>query len=101
MKVHFLSADKPIVKEYELNSAKELVKHSYPFVYEVTSHEVNVANLADLHKAITKHSLLGNCLVKGELGRQLVAESRKGATNPDDKTEWICLDLDGIDNYQT
>jgi hypothetical protein len=101
MKTYFLSADKPIVKRYELNSAKELVKHSYPFVYEVTSHEVDVTNLQDLHKALLHHSSLGNCMVKGELGRQLVKESRKGATNPDDKTDWICLDLDGIDNYQT
>ena len=36
--VFFLAADKPIVKRYEITpNTGELVKHPYPFVYEVTS----------------------------------------------------------------
>lgn len=102
MKTFFLSADKPIVKSYELDpKTGELIKHSYPFVYEVTSHEENIPDLKTLATVMGKYAKLGACMLKGQLSRPLVAESRKGSTDPDQKTDWICLDLDGVDNYQT
>lgn len=101
MKTFFLSADKPIIKSYELDAKGQLVKHSYPFVYEVTSHEEDPATLQDLSKLMQKYAKSGACMVKGELQRPLVAESRKGSTDPDAKTDWICLDLDGIEGFQT
>lgn len=101
MKVFFLSADKPIIKSYSLNSAQELIKFSYPFVYEVTSHEENPKGLLELSNLMQRYAKQGYCMVKGNLARPLVSESRAGATDPDQKTDWICLDLDGIDNYQT
>lgn len=100
--VFFLAADKPIVKRYEIApNTGELIKHPYPFVYEVTSYQETCNNLHDLFQHIQKYAKQGNCMVKGKLGRQLVAESRKGATNPEELTEWICLDLDGIEGYQS
>ena len=99
MNVFFLSADRPIVKSYCLNTQGELSKKSYPFVYEVTSHEEKPANLQDLSVLIQKYAKSGSCMLKGTLQRPLVSESRKGSTNPDEKTDWICLDLDGVDNY--
>ena len=102
MNVFFLTADKAIVKRYEIDNATgELIKHSYPFVYEVTSTKVPCANLFDMYNAMLVHSANGDCMVKGVLGRDLVTESRKGTTNPEEFTEWICLDLDGINGYQT
>ena len=98
--VFFLTADKPIVKRYELVN-NELVKHPYPFVYEVTSNQETCTNLHDLFQHIQKYAKQGDCMVKGKLGRQLVTESRKGTTNPEELTEWICLDLDGIEGYQS
>lgn len=100
--VFFLAADKPIVKRYEIiPNTGELVKHPYPFVYEVTSYQETCTNLHDLFQHIQKYAKQGNCMVKGRLGRQLVTESRKGTTNPEELTEWICLDLDGIEGYQS
>ena len=100
--VFFLSADKPIVKRYEIApNTGELVKHPYPFVYEVTSSQETCTNLHDLFQHIQKYAKQGDCMVKGQLGRQLVTESRKGTTNPEELTEWICLDLDGIEGYQS
>ena len=96
MNVFFLSADKPIIKSYELGPQGELIKHSYPFVYEVTSHEEHPANLQDLATLMQKYAKKGGCMVKGILGRQLISESRAGATDPNSLTDWICLDLDGI-----
>lgn len=98
--VFFLAADKPIVKRYEIANG-ELVKHPYPFVYEVTSYQETCNNLHDLFQHIQKYAKQGNCMVKGKLGRQLVTESRKGTTNSEELTEWICLDLDGIEGYQS
>lgn len=100
--VFFLAADKPIVKRYEIvPNTGELVKHPYPFVYEVTSYQETCNNLHDLFQHIQKYAKQGDCMVKGKLGRQLVTESRKGTTNPEELTEWICLDLDGIEGYQS
>lgn len=98
--VFFLTADKPIVKRYEIVNG-ELVKHPYPFVYEVTSYQETCNNLHDLFQHIQKYAKQGDCMVKGKLGRQLVTESRKGTTNSEELTEWICLDLDGIEGYQS
>lgn len=101
MKIFFLTADKPIIKSYELGPKNELIKHSYPFVYEVTSHEENVPDLKALEQRMQKYATQGACMVKGELQRSLVSESRKGSTDSDAKTDWVCLDLDGIQNFQT
>ena len=100
--VFFLAADRSIVKRYEITpNTGELIKHPYPFVYEVTSYQETCNNLHDLFQHIQKYSKQGNCMVKGKLGRQLVTESRKGTTNPEELTEWICLDLDGVEGYQS
>jgi len=101
MDVFFLSANKPIVKSYELGPQGELIKHSYPFVYEVTSHEEHPKTLQALATLMQKYAKQGHCMVKGKLQRPLVSESRKGSTDADEKTDWICLDLDGIEGYQT
>ena len=101
MKTFFLSASKPIVKSYELDPNGLLVKHSYPFIYEVTSHEHAPKDLPELTKLMQKYAKAGGCMVKGVLARPLVSESRKGTTDSDTKTDWICLDLDGVENYQT
>lgn len=101
MDVFFLSANKPIVKSYELGPQGELIKHSYPFVYEVTSHEEHPKTLQALATIMQRYAKQGRCMVKGKLQRPLVSESRKGSTDADEKTDWICLDLDGIEGYQT
>lgn len=101
MQLFFLSAGQPIAKRYELDSNGNIVKHAYPFIYEVTSHRADPPDLGALATLMQHHAAQGHCLVKGTLGRDLVAESRKGSTNPDDKTDWVCLDLDGIENYQS
>lgn len=101
MKVFFLSAAKPIIKSYELDRQGQLVKHSYPFIYEVTSHEENPNTLNDIANLMQKYAKSGGCMLKGNLSRPLVLESRKSSTNSDEKTNWVCLDLDGIENYQS
>jgi hypothetical protein len=101
MKINFLAAKQPIVKAYELAQDGTLIKHPYPFVYEVTSFEENPTSLYELYQHICKYSARGACLLKGELQRKLVLESRAGTTNPETPTDWICLDLDGISGFST
>lgn len=97
----FLAADKPIVKRYELNDQNELIKHSYPNIYEVTSHEEQIASLQDFATSIEAHAKKGHCLLKGTIGRELKCESRAGSTDANDFTSWICLDLDGVQGFAT
>lgn len=101
MDLHFLAAEEPITKTYELNTRGEVVKHPYPFVYRVTSIEEQCPTLRDMARLLQDHAKKGNTLLKGRLSRPLVQESRAGTTDADQSTDWICLDLDGIDNYQS
>jgi hypothetical protein len=100
MKVFFLSADKPICKHYELVN-NQLVKHPYPFVYEVKSYACNLNTLQEFTDEIRAHAALGHCLLKGTLTEPLYNESRASKTDPEAFTDWICLDLDGIQGYET
>lgn len=102
MNISFLQSDLPVTKQYSLNpQTGELVKQPYPFVYEVTSETHDCPTLHDLYSQILKHSAQGDCLLKGQLNRELNYESRRGSTSSEDPTDWICLDLDGMNNYQS
>lgn len=99
--VYSLKADKPITKQYALGPKGEIVKSSYPFVYKVTSTEHSITSIDDLFHLVREVGKEGSCLLKGEIKAALKDESRAGSTDPQAPTSWICLDLDGIDNFQT
>lgn len=98
MRLYCLSANQPITKKYA-KVRKNTVKTPYPFVYEVTSHEYDVDSIESFYNVVVAHAEQGHCLLKGELSRPLVQESRAGATISTTRTEWVCLDLDGVDRY--
>ena len=101
MDLFFLEADQPITKRYSKAADGTLIKHPYPFVYQVTSHQEACPDLNTFEALLLKHAKQGHTLVKGVLNRPLVNESRAGSTDADSKTSWICLDLDGVDQFQT
>lgn len=101
MELYFLEADQPITKRYTTDSSGQITKHPYPFVYQVTSFKEACPDIQTFEKLLHTHSKVGRTLVKGSLNRDLVSESRAGTTDPDAKTDWICLDLDGVDRFQT
>lgn len=101
MNFFFLSAEKPIAKHYELSPQNSVIKHPYPFIYDVTSYKVSALTLRDLYSRIKYHADKKHCLLKGQLNRILVHESRKGSTDPEELTQWICLDLDGVCDYES
>lgn len=102
MRINFLEAEVPIRKAYEKDpKTGALIKHPYPFVYDVSSYEHEVSSLDTFEGLIRAHAGAGHTLLKGVLGRPLVRESRAGATSRETPTQWICLDLDGIEGYQS
>ena len=68
----------------------------YPHVKKVTSYEYDINNIAELYDAVVKHAGVGHCLLKGNLKRALVEESRAGATDRAQLTNLLVLDFDGI-----
>lgn len=94
--IHFLEATAPAVpltKHFFVSNGKT-EKDSYPLVGKFTSHTEEINTISEFCNAIINHADLGHCLLKGTLSRALTAESRKGTTNTDSTTEWICLDFD-------
>lgn len=92
--IYFLEATVPLTKTFRQLQDKSIAKDAYPLVSNVTSHVEEVKNINDLHKTIMFHADQGHCLLKGELSRPLVKESRRGTTTTDGQTDWICLDFD-------
>lgn len=84
----------PLTKTFSLENG-EIQKTPYPNLANFTSTEHQVESLKDLYVVISAASQSGSCLIKGELNRPLVNESRAGSTDSHDSTEWLCFDLDG------
>jgi len=93
MELHFLEARVPLVKTYT-QTDEGVKKDAYPMVKHVTSHREQVHTLDQMLSALRYHSRNGHCLLKGELKRDLVLESRASETDPMAPTSWICLDFD-------
>ena len=100
MKLTFLAANTRLTKRF-VKTATGVEKHSYPNVKEFTSHEEAPQSLEQFASVLRRHAALGHCLLKGNVLRPLVNESRKGSTNPMEKSDWVCLDVDGFNGTAT
>ena len=96
MNIFFLSAVMPLTKSYALQPDGTVLKSSYPHAYEFTSHNEQCPDLPTLLRAINTHAANGHCMLKGEIKTPLVSQSRAGSTNTQDATDWLCLDVDGV-----
>lgn len=96
MFVTFLEASTPLTKTFTMK-AGVLTKTPYPFVWEFTSHIEEVKTLREFETALISHAAQGHCLLKGTLNRPLNNESRAGSTQTGDMTEFLVLDIDGLD----
>ena len=92
----FLSASLPLTKTIEKLSDGTIHKSPYPLIVNFTSETVEVKNIQEFHAALLHRATHKRkpCLLKGKITRELVAESRKGTTVTNDKTQWVCLDID-------
>ena len=98
MQITFLEATNglPLSKHYSKVSGFK----PYPHVKAVTSHKyklsVDADGLQTFENLIREHGAKGHCLLKGNLKRDLVDESRAGQTNRTELTNLLVLDIDGI-----
>lgn len=95
MKVTFLKAAIPLTKTFT-KTPIGIEKSSYPNVYEVTSIEEDCPSLKALAPLLAKHADLGHCMLKGNLSKALVKQSRAGSTDPNAPTDLLLLDVDGL-----
>lgn len=96
MDLNFLSASVFLSKKYDKCEDGTVQKTSYPSAYEFTSITENVTTLDQFYAHLVEHAEHGHCLLKGDLQRPLVSESRAGATSSASTTQWVCLDIDGL-----
>lgn len=97
MIVDFLAAgDKtPLTKTISSNFGV-LTKSAYPNVRNFVSFREEVSSVVELYAAMSAHAEANHCLVKGRLSRQLSNESRQGATNSNETTDWLVFDIDHL-----
>lgn len=79
----------------------ELKVSSYPHVLNFQSAESTIRTVQELGAWAQAVADKGGCLLKGINHRPLSGEPRAGSTDPNDETEWVCLDLDGIAGMDT
>ena len=102
-KLRFLT-EESFVQFFVLEADEHLTKtirkdgvDPYPHVLNFTSHSFNAATLQAFSTKLQAHADKGHCLIKGVLHRELFNEPRRGATDPQDPTQWVCLDFDGYE----
>ena len=69
---------------------------AYPLVTEFNSHEYEVNSLTERFALLQEHAAKGHCMLRGDLQKMLVGESRRGQTNKHDPVDTFLLDLDGF-----
>lgn len=92
----FLSASLPLTKTIEKLADGTFFKTPYPLVGNFTSETVSIKDITQFHKELMARATSPKkpCLLKGTLAKPLKMESRKGTTNTNDSTAFVCLDMD-------
>lgn len=98
MLLTFLSAAVPLTKTLAYSPRTgEYTVAPYPMVSKMTSQVVEVQDMAGFAQQVLAFGEQGWCLMKGELDRQIVDESRAGRTLTHADHEWVCFDFDKVD----
>lgn len=100
MKLHFVSALSKIGPLRKTIGLADGSSRSYPLAAKLTSHEaelnVEEDGLKGYRSLLVENANLGRALYKGQFIRPLQAESRRGMTDQDAKTQFLVLDIDGL-----
>lgn len=101
MRVDFLSAADatPLTKTYTRAGATWETS-AYPMVRDFHSRSADVATPDDFYTQLIAHSPT-HCVLKGQLSRPLVNESRAGLTLADQPTDWLLLDYDADTGFNS
>jgi len=95
MKITFLEAEVPLTKTFTIENG-QLTKTGHPRIIDVTSHTENYETIEELHEHLIRHADAGHSMLKGNVTRPLVKESRAGSTDPNAPTQILLLDMDGV-----
>lgn len=102
MEVDFLQSTHGIALTKQFRKTDEGIEvQPYPLVRSVISHHEDVHTPEDLYQKITHHAKQGHCMLKGQLARPLQGESRAGQTDSMQVTQWVLLDLDFDDGWES
>lgn len=99
MKVTYLESDVPITKKYFNAKERGIQVTQYPNISTFSSYTIDHQTIENLLSGLRKIAQQGGCILKGEIQREIVKESRAGTTDPKSSTEWLCLDIDGATKY--
>lgn len=98
MRVTFLEATNGL-RLSKHHSKKDGFK-PYPHVKAVTSHKYDIPvsddGLEEFDQLLRKHAALGHCLLKGNLKRDIIDESRAGLSDRNALSNLLVIDVDGV-----
>ncbi len=90
------SNGQPLTKSFTRNPDGSIEKSPYPRIKPFTSSEESIENTDELFESMQQHAATGHCLLKGQLDRPLVDESRAGHTTTYATTRWLVIDNDHL-----
>lgn len=98
MRLTFLSAAVPLTKTIAYSPRTgDYTTAAYPMVSKMTSTVVAVDDMQAFAGQLLIHGEAGDCLMKGELDRDIVDDSRAGRTVVHADHDWVCFDFDKVD----
>ena len=100
MFIDFLYAQGPITKEYRAD-AFGVQEIPYPMIRDFTSDRRSVTTIEEFFTEVQFAADQQGVLLKGLLDQPLRNESRAGHTNPHSPTQWICLDFDFSEGFES
>ena len=100
MKLHFVSAHSKIGPMRKTIGLADGSSRSYPLAAKLTSYEAELDieedGLEGYRKLLLENAKYGRALYKGLFTRPLTHESRRNMTDPDARTSFLVLDVDGL-----
>ena len=93
MQITFLSAGNGLRLSKTFSSSETI---AYPMVKAMNSSDYEVSDLQELYPLIKAKASDGECLLKGNLKRPIINESRAGKTDRAKYSQFLILDVDGI-----
>ncbi|MCK4821937.1 hypothetical protein KA005_39600, partial [bacterium] len=102
MRFDFLKAAGNVAVSKEFTKTPDGIETKpYPFVKNFDSFSESVQSIDELFTVVENHSQQGHTAIKGILTEPLSNQSRAGKTVADFHTQWIMLDLDFEDGFNS
>lgn len=103
MLIDFLEAADatPLTKRFAHQMDGSIDVSPYPFVKNFNSYREDISSIEELFDALVRHSASQHCMLKGLLEQPLVDASRAGQMKKNHPTDWLLLDLDFSEGWNS